>query len=56
MTVGVQIYKGQQPTDEQRLEIREAAKRTPFYDEDAPRLSIEQMQRYRQAAIDKRAK
>lgn len=56
MTVNVQIYKGQQPTEEQRQEIREAAKRAPVYDEDAPELSIEQMQRYRKAAIRKKAK
>lgn len=56
MTVNVQIYKGQQPTEEQRQEIREAAKRTPSYDEDAPELSLEQMQRYRKAAIDKKGK
>lgn len=56
MTVSVQIYKGQEPTEEQRLEITEAAKRTPHYDEDAPELSLEQMQRYRKAAIDKKNK
>ena len=56
MTVNVQIYKGQKPTEEQRMEIREAAKRVPLYDEDAPELSMEQMQRYRKAAIDKKAK
>lgn len=56
MITNVQIYRGQQPTEEQRQEIREAAKRTPVYDEDAPELSIEQMQRYRRAAINKKAK
>ena len=56
MTVNVQIYKGQLPTEEQRMEIREAAKREPCYEEDAPELSPEQMQRYRKAAIDKKAK
>ena len=50
MIASVQIYKGRKPTEEQRQEIREAAKRTPVYDEDAPELSIEQMQRYRMAA------
>lgn len=55
MTVNVQIYKGQQPTEKQRLEIREAEKRTPVYDEDAPELSLEQMQRYRKAALSKKA-
>lgn len=56
MTDNVSIYKGQKPTEEQRLEIREAAKRETIYDEDAPELSLEQMQRYRKAAIDKKAK
>ncbi|MDE5597811.1 MAG: antitoxin [Lachnospiraceae bacterium] len=56
MTVNVRIYKGQKPTEEQRMEIREAAKREPIYDEDAPELSVEQMQRYRKAAIDKKSK
>lgn len=56
MTVNVQICKGQQPTEEQRREIREAAKRPPVYDADAPELSIEQMERYRKAAIRKKAK
>lgn len=56
MITNVQIYRGQQPTEEQRQEIREATKRTPVYDEDAPELSIEQMQRYRRAAINKKAK
>ena len=56
MTVNVRIYKGQKPTEEQRMEIREAAKRVPLYDEDAPELSMEQMQRYRKAAIDKKQK
>ena len=56
MTVNVQIYKGQKPTEEQRMEIRAAAKRVPLYDEDAPELSLEQMRRYRKAAIDKKAK
>ncbi len=51
MTVNVRIYKGQKPTEEQRMEIREAAKRVPLYDEDAPELSMEQMQRYRKAQI-----
>lgn len=55
MTVNVQIYKGQQPTEKQRLEIKEAAKRTPVYDEDAPELSLEQMQNYRRAALRKKA-
>lgn len=55
MTVNVQIYKGQQPTEKQRLEIKEAAKRTPVYDEDAPELSLEQMQSYRRAALRKKA-
>ena len=50
MTAGIQIYKGQEPTKEQRQEIREAAKRTPVYDEDAPELSLEQMRRYRKPA------
>ena len=45
MITNVQIYRGQQPTEEQRQEIREAAKRVPVYDEDAPELSVEQMQR-----------
>lgn len=45
----------QQPTEEQRREIREAAKRPPVYDADAPELSIEQMERYRKAAIRKKA-
>ena len=56
MITNVQIYRGQQPTEEQRQEIREAAKRVPVYDEDAPELSVEQMQRYRKAAINKKAK
>lgn len=56
MTTSVKIVKGQLPTEEQRLEIREAAKRPPVYDEDAPELSLEQMQRYRKAAINKKAK
>ena len=56
MTASIQIYKGQEPTKEQIQEIREAAKRTPVYDEDAPELSLEQMRRYRKAAIDKKAK
>ncbi len=56
MIASVQIYKGRKPTEEQRQEIREAAKRTPVYDEDAPELSIEQMQRYRMAAINKKSK
>lgn len=56
MTASVQVYRGQQPTEEQRKEIREAAKKKPVYDEDAPELSVEQMQRYRKAAIDKKAK
>lgn len=56
MTVNVQIYKGQLPTEEQRMEIREAAKREPCCDEDAPELSLEQMRRYRKAAIEKKAK
>ena len=56
MTASVKIYKGQLPTEEQRMEIREAAKRVPVYDDDAPELSLEQMQRYRKAAIDKKAK
>lgn len=54
MTVNVQIYEGQQPTEEQRIEIREASKRTPVCDEDAPELSLEQMQRYRKAALNKK--
>ncbi len=54
MTVNVQIYKGQKPTEEQRMEIREVAKRVPFYDEDAPELSMEQMQRYRKAARERK--
>ncbi len=56
MTASVKIYKGQLPTEEQRMEIREAAKRMPVYDEDAPELSLEQMRRYRQAAINKKEK
>ncbi len=56
MTASVQIYRGQQPTEEQREEIREAAKKTPVYDEDAPELSVEQLQRYRKAAINKKEK
>lgn len=56
MIANVEIYRGQQPTEEQRQEIREAAKRKPVYDEDAPELSIEQMQRYRKAAINKKTK
>lgn len=56
MTASIQIYKGQEPTKEQRQEIREAAKRAPVYDEDAPELSLEQMRRYRKAAIDKETK
>lgn len=56
MTVNIQICKGQEPTEEQRREIREAAKRTVLCDEDAPELSLEQMQRYRKAAIDKKTK
>lgn len=56
MTVKVQIYKGQKPTEEQRKEIREAAKRASVYDEDAPELSLEQMKRYRKAAIDKKTR
>lgn len=56
MTVNIQICKGQEPTEKQRQEIREAAKRTVLCDEDAPELSLEQMQRYRKAAIDKKAK
>ena len=55
MTVNVRIYKGQKPTEEQRMEIREAAKRTPLYDEDAPKLSVEQMQRYKKAAMERKA-
>lgn len=51
MTASIQIYKGQEPTKEQRQEIREAAKRTPVYDEDAPELSLEEMRRYREAAM-----
>lgn len=56
MTVNVQIYRGQEPTEEQRQEIREAAKRVVVCDEEAPELSPEQMRRYRKAAIDKKAK
>lgn len=56
MTVSVQIYKGQKPTEEQCLEIKEATKKTVVCDEDAPELSMEQMRRYRDAAIDKKAK
>lgn len=54
MTVSVKIHKGQLPTEEQCREIKEAAKRTPVFDEEAPELSMEQMERYRRAAIDKR--
>ena len=35
MTVNVQIYRGQEPTEEQRQEIREAAKRVVVCDEEA---------------------
>lgn len=56
MTVNVQIYKGQEPTEEQRQEIREAAKRAVICDEESPELSLDQMRRYRKAAIDKKAK
>lgn len=56
MTVSIQVYKGQEPTKEQCQEIREVAKRTVLCDEDAPELSLEQMRRYRKAAIDKSAK
>lgn len=56
MTVNVQIYKGQKPTEEQRQEIMEAAKRDIICDEEAPELSLEQMQHYRKAAIAKKAK
>ena len=56
MITSIQVFKGQKPTKEQRQEIREAAKRTPVYDESAPELSIEQMRRYKKAAIDKKAK
>ena len=54
MTVNVRIYKGQKPTEEQRMEIREAAKREPLYDEEAPELSVEQMQRYKKAARERK--
>lgn len=55
MTASVKIYRGQLPTEEQRMEIREAAKRTPIYEKDAPELYLEQMRRYRKAAINKKA-
>ena len=55
MTASVKVYKGQLPTEEQRMEIREAAKKTPIYDEEASELSLEQMQRYGKAAINKKA-
>lgn len=56
MTASVQIYKGQHPTEEQRMEIKAAAEREPVYDEDAPELSLEQMRRYRKAAVRKKTK
>lgn len=56
MTVNVQIYKGQKPTKEQRQEIREAAGKALNCDNEVPELSLEQMRRYRQAALDKKAR
>ena len=53
MTVSVSIKKGQKPTAEQIQEAREAAKRTPAFDEDCPEYSYEQLKRYREAAINR---
>lgn len=54
MTVSVNIYPGQKPTQKQIEEIKMAADRTPVYDEEAPELSLEQLNRYRQAAVRRR--
>ena len=53
MTVRIEIHKGQKPTEEQIQEIKAAANLRPICDEDAPELSLEQLQQYGAAAIRK---
>ena len=46
-TVRIFIPDGQKPTQEQIKEIKEAAKRPIVYDDDCPKLSDEQLKRFR---------
>ena len=55
MTVSTKVYKGQKPTASQIEEIRAASLLTPVFD-DAPALTLEQMVRYRDAALKRRNK
>ena len=54
MTVTVKVKKGQKPTPEQIQEIRNAKKNSPVFDDEAPALSYEQLERYRNAALNRR--
>lgn len=53
MIASMELHKGQKPTDEQIEEVRNAAERPPVFDEDCPELTLEQLNRYRQAALRK---
>ena len=46
-TIRVFIPKGTKPTPEQIAKIRAAAKRPIVYDEDSPKLTPEQLKRFR---------
>ena len=46
-TIRFFLPKGSKPTPEQIAEIREAAKRPIVYDEDSPKLTPEQLKKFR---------
>ena len=46
-TIRYFLPKGTKPTPEQIAEIREAAKRPIVYDEDSPKLTREQLKKFR---------
>lgn len=56
MNVTVNVKKGQKPTQEQILEIRNAANLDHVFDDESPKLSYEQMKRYQKAALQKKNK
>lgn len=53
-TVRYELKNGAQPTEEQIKQIEEAAKRPIVYDEDAPKLTPEQLTQFKKAAELKR--
>ena len=50
------LKKGQEPTPEQILEVKEAAKRSIVYDDDCPESTPEMLEEFRKAAIERNRK